>query len=354
MRIKIGNKWIGKSEPVFIIAEIGVNHNGDPDLAKKMIDIALQMGADAVKFQSFMTEKIITEAAPGAEYLMKATHGKESWFTILKSLELTKETQTQLFKYCAEKNIIFLSTPYDEESADFLNSLGVSALKIASTDLNNIPLLKHVALYGKPILLSTGMSTLEEIKQSIFTIKEEGNDHIVLLQCTSNYPPAVEDTNLNVIRTLRKECGLLVGFSDHLACVQGAIAAVALGACIYEVHYTLDRTLPGPDQKSSVEPQELQRIIDDIRFTEKLLGSGIKDVTPSEMETRQKLRKSIVATKNIIAGEKITMDKLGIKRPGTGLSPHYLYSLLGKIAKNNIKKDSLISFQDIVEETSHK
>lgn len=343
----MGNAWVGDHAPVYIIAEAGVNHNGDMGLAKELIDAARDAGADAVKFQSFKTEKIITRSAPSAEYHKKAAGGAESWFDLLKRLELSGGQQRELALYCRDRRIDFLSTPYDEESADLLNSLGVDAFKIASTDANNIPLLVHVAAFGKPLLLSTGMADMTEIKESVSAIREAGNEQIVLLQCTSNYPPAPEDINLNVIATLRREFGLPVGYSDHLALPPVAIAAVAKGACLYEVHFTTDRDLPGPDQRSSIEPDELRRVVDDIRFTEKIAGSPDKEVTPSEMETRQKLRKSVVSVARVGAGEAFTRDNIGVKRPGTGLPPKTLFSLIGRKAKRDIPRDELIRMEDV-------
>ncbi len=344
--LNIGDRRVGDGEPVFIIAEAGVNHNGDMNLAKKLIDAAIDAGADAVKFQSYKTEKIITPSAPAAEYHIRASDRDESWFQLLKRLELAEDDHQNILSYCQKGGIIFLSTPYDEESADFLNSINMPAFKIASTDMNNIPLLQHVARYQKPILLSTGMSTMEEIGESVEAVRGEGNLQIILLQCTANYPPSPEDANLNVIATLRLEFELLVGYSDHLACSQAAIAAVAKGICLYEAHFTLDRNMPGPDQKSSLEPQELKQIIKDIRLTQKLLGSSTKKITPSEQETRTKLRKSIVAVQDIKLGDRFTQDNIGIKRPGVGLTPSQYFKLLGKKVKRNIAKDELIQLTD--------
>jgi N-acetylneuraminate synthase len=346
-RFKVGNRWVGEGSPVFIIAEAGVNHNGDIALAEKMVDEALSSGADAVKFQSYKTEEIITAAAPSAKYHLRATGGKESWFDLLKRLELTKEAQRSLLKYCSRKGIMFLSTPYDETSADFLHKLGVGAFKIASTDSNNIPLLRHVARFGKPIFLSTGMSTADEVAESVSAIKKAGNAKIVLLQCTANYPPRPEDINLNVLDMFRDRFRLLTGYSDHLATRHTAIASVAKGACVYEVHFTLDRNMEGPDHKSSAEPHELRKIVLDIRFTEKVLGKKEKSVTSSEEETRGKLKKGITALEDIAAGELFTRRNIGVKRPGTGLAPKYFDNLLGKAAKRRIYADRPVMRSDI-------
>lgn len=345
--VKIGNKLVGEGNPVFIIAEAGVNHNGDMKLARKMVDIAAGAGADAVKFQSYITENIITKKAPSAAYHKLAAGNKESWYDLLKRLELSLKEQEGLFSYCLKKGIIFLSTAYDRESAGFLQGLGISAFKIASTDANNLVLLEYVARFGKPILLSTGMADLREISESVGAIRKEGNRKIILLQCTANYPPRAVDVNLNVMEAFRKRFGVIVGYSDHLATYQSAIASVARGAKVYEVHYTLSRQMQGPDHKSSVEPRELKVIIQDIRLTQKLLGSFKKEITPSEKETRLKLRKSLVALSDIGQGEVFTEDNLGIKRPGRGLAAKYYRYFLGKSAKKNILKDKLLELCDI-------
>lgn len=344
--IKISNKWIGENRPVFVIAEAGVNHNGNLSLAKKMIDVAIEIGADAVKFQSFKTEQIITPDAPSAEYHIRATGGKETWFDLLKRLELSENEQCELFAYCHSKGVIFLSTPYDEASADFLDKLGMKAFKIASTDMNNLPFLQCVAKYDKPIILSTGMSTLKEVSESVKAITSAGNRQIILLHCTSDYPPAPEDANLNVIETLKKKFKTIVGYSDHFASPQIAVAAVAKGVRVYEAHFTLDRKMPGPDQKSSLEPNEFKRIIADIRFIEKTLGSYDKVVTASEKETRLKLRKSLAAIADIKPGDRFTHANIGVKRPGIGLPPSMFKKILGKVAKRDIKKDVLIQKKD--------
>lgn len=346
--ITIHNKNIGDKQPTFIIAEIGVNHNGDINLAKRMIDAAIETGADAVKFQSYQTDQIITQTAEGAAYHLRAMgESEESWYSLLKRLELSKNDHEEIIQYCTDKGIIFLSTPYDTQSADLLNEFGVEAFKIASTDLNNVPLLKHVARFQKPILLSTGMSTLDEIRESFDAIIEEKNERVVLLHCTSNYPPQAEDINLNVIENFKKEFQCLVGYSDHLAKPSVAVAAVAKGACVYETHFTTDKNLPGPDQECSLEPEELKEIIEQIRFTEKILGSDQKNITPSEEETRLKLRKSLVALCDIQSGDIISQDNVGIKRPGTGLAPKHYFDVMNKPAVRQILKDQLIQLEDI-------
>ena len=343
--IKIENKTIGENHPVFIIAEAGVNHNGNMDMAKKLIDLAVDIKADAIKFQSFKAEKLNTKNATKADYHIKTTGKKGSWFDLLKSQELSKEDHKTLFKYCNKKGIIFLSTPYDEDSSDLLDKLEVSAFKIASTDLTNLPLLEHIAKKKKPIILSTGLSNYSEIKEAIDTIKNQGNEDIIVLQCTSDYPAKIEDANLSVMNHIKKKFDVLVGYSDHTLNDILAIASTIQGSCLYEKHFTIDRTLPGPDHRASVEPKELKKIIKKIRISETVMGDIKNKPAKSEIKNINKLRKSVVAAKNIKKGEVLTRDKLFIKRPGTGLHPRNLKKLLNKKAKRNIKKDELLNFE---------
>lgn len=345
--IKIGTRIIGEGRPVFVVAEAGINHNGDMRLAKRMIDAAKAAGADAVKFQSYKTERIITKSAPSAEYHKRTAARDESWYSLLKRIELGDAETQMLCEYCRRRGIEFLSTPYDEKSASLLHALGLGAFKISSTDMDNLPLLEHIARFGKPIILSTGMSTLDEVRQSVEFIVRKGGDKIVLMQCTSNYPPKPEDINLNVLDTLKSEFGLPVGYSDHLASPKAAIAAVAKGACVYEVHFTIDRNLSGPDQKSSLEPDELKSIVSDIRFTEKLLGTSRKEVTGSETETRTRLRKKVVASRPLRLGERITKDMLAIKRAASGIPAKDYYDILGKTIKRGVRQDEPVTLKDL-------
>lgn len=335
-RIKIGKKFIGENEPVFIIAEIGVNHNGDIDLAKKMIILAKEAGVDAVKFQSYKTENIILKNAPSAEYHKRAMKSKESWFDLLKRLELTESQHKVLFNFCKKHSIIFLSTPYDIESAKFLNSINVPAFKIASTDVNNIPLIKYISRFKKPILLACGLSNFDELKDTVQTISKSGNKNLVVLHTTSNYPPDEKDANLKVLLNLKDKFNVIVGYSDHYGLTETAISSVSLGAKVYEVHFTLDKNLPGPDHKSSVTFETLKNIVNSIRKTEKLLGSNKKIITPSEKETALKMKKSIVTIKPIRKGEIFSEENIGIKRPGNGLPPIYFEKIIGKKAKRDL------------------
>lgn len=343
--IKIENKIIGENHPVFIIAEAGVNHNGDINMAKKLIDAAVEAKADAVKFQSFKAEKLNTKNAPKANYHIETTGEKGSWFDLLKSQELSKRDHEIIKNYCNEKKIIFLSTPYDEESADLLDKLGVHAFKIASTDLTNLPLLEHIAKKKKPIILSTGLSNYSEIKEAIDTIKNEGNNDIIVLQCTADYPAEIEDANLSVMNYIKKKFDVLVGYSDHTLNDILPIASTIQGSCLYEKHFTLDRSLPGPDHRTSAEPEELKQIIKKIRLSETVMGNIRNKPAKSEIKNINRLRKSVVAAINIKEGEVFTRDKLLIKRPGTGLHPRNLKKLLNKKAKRDIKKDELLNFE---------
>lgn len=341
--IKIKNRMIGQSQPVFIIAEAGVNHNGKLDLAKKMVDKAKWAGADAVKFQTYKTEALVTETAPKAEYQQKTVPDK-SQYEMLKQLELSETEFRSLFDYCEANKIIFLSTPFDFQSAEFLNELDVPAFKIGSGDLNNIPLISAVASHGKPVILSAGMSTLKEVRESVEAVYSVGNKQLILLHCTSNYPTRYEDVNLRAIGTLRREFDTPIGYSDHTFGIEVSVAAVAIGACVIEKHFTLDRNLPGPDHKSSLEPDKFGQMVKAIRNVEKALGSAEKKTVHLEEEVKKVARKSLVAAVDIPKGTVLTEEALAIKRPGTGIEPKYLLSLIGKRTKRTLKKNQLIDW----------
>ncbi|MBI4439672.1 N-acetylneuraminate synthase [Candidatus Woesearchaeota archaeon] len=344
--IKVGNKTIGIDEPCFFIAEAGVNHNGDMKLAKKLIDEAKNAGADAVKFQTFKTELIVTESAKTADYARRKT-GTESQKELLKKLELSKEDHIELQKYANKRGIMFFSTPHsDEWSVDLLNELKVPLFKIGSGDLDNLPFLKYVARAKKPMIISTGMATLDEIKEAVQTIRGELNEQIVVLHCTTSYPCDIKDSNLRMMNTIREECSVLVGYSDHTTDVITPSIAHALGAVVVEKHFTLDRNLPGPDHQASAEPSELKEAISLLRKTELLLGSPMKELTEAELKIREIARKSIVARTDIQKGQDITKDMLAIKRPGTGLRPKMLGSVVGKKATRAIKKDEMLQKTD--------
>ena len=340
---KIAGKLVGEGAPCFIIAEAGVNHNGDIKLARKLIDVAAKAGADAVKFQTFQAEELVTESAEKADYQKETTGSDESQFEMLKKLELSDRNYKELFTYYQKKGIIFLSTPFDQGSADFLDKLGLPALKIPSGEITNFPLLKHIAGKRKPVILSTGMSTLDEVGEAVEVLRKAGAAEIVLLHCVSCYPASIEDTNLRAMETLSRTFKLPVGLSDHTIGIHIPIAAVALGACIIEKHFTLDKNLPGPDHRASLEPDELREMVSAIRDIERAFGNGIKRPTAGEKETKKAARRSLVAEINIPAGSVITGDMLGIKRPGTGLEPKLINLVIGKKAKKSIARGEIIT-----------
>ncbi len=342
-RIKIGTRLVGEGQPVFIIAEAGVNHNGEIELAKKLIDAAKEAGADAVKFQTFTADAIALKDAPKSTYHIETTGSEQSWYDLLKSQELTREEHRILYDYCKKREIMFLSTPYDKASADLLEELGVPAFKIASTDSNNIPFLRHVARKGLPIILSTGMSTLEEVRESVDAIRGEGNDNLILLHCTASYPAPLKDIDLRAMAVLRNEFQVPLGYSDHSVGYFVPIAAVAAGASVFEKHFTLDKSLPGPDHRSSLDPTELATLIKDIRTTEIIMGISEKKPGESEYENREKLRKSIVSRVDIPKGTIITAEMIDIKRPAFGLAPKYFYKVVGKRASVDIARDTTIT-----------
>ncbi|MEW6482425.1 MAG: N-acetylneuraminate synthase [bacterium] len=342
-QINIAGRTIGDNQPVFIISEAGVNHNGDVKIAKKMIEAAKDIGADAIKFQTFKADELVIPNAPKAEYQNKTTSGK-SQYEMLKELELSENEFKKLFNYCQKKNIIFLSTPFDFQSAEFLYKLGVPAFKIGSGDLTNIPLLIQVAKYGKPIILSTGMSTLAEVKEAVKPIYSTGNKKLILLHCTSNYPTKYEDVNLKAMVTLKDEFNLPIGYSDHTEGIEVSVGAVALGACVIEKHFTLDKNLAGPDHKASLEPDEFRKMVQSIRNVEMAMGNGIKKPTKSEIEVQKVARKSIVVARDIPKGTRLSLDMLAIKRPGTGIEPKYLDKLVDKQVITSIKKDQILTW----------
>ena len=343
--IQVGDKRIGEGEPVFIIAEAGVNHNGDVELAKRLIDVAVKAGADAVKFQTFKAEVLVTATAPKAEYQTETTPVDESQLEMLRKLELSKQDHDVLSAYSRQKGILFLSTPFDEESADLLDALAVPAFKISSGDLTNSPLLSHVAKKNKPIMLSTGMADLAEVRDAVETLNAAGCDKIVLLHCVSDYPADPGDVNLRAMQTMRETLNLPVGFSDHTQGLEVALAAAALGAAVIEKHFTLDRALPGPDHRASLEPDELKKFVSGIRTVQSSLGSGEKVPTQRELETAKVARRSIVATQTIAAGQVVERNMIAMKRPGTGIPPARLDSVVGRKTRVEILAGTLLEME---------
>ncbi len=346
-KVRIGDSLIGEGEPCFVIAEAGVNHNGDINLAKKLIDVAREAGADAVKFQTFKAEEVVTQSAEKARYQKQTTGAGESQFEMIKKLELAEADFEELYRYAQKKGLLFLSSPFDKGSVDFLDKLGVAALKIPSGEITNFPLLRHIANKKKPIILSTGMSTLEEIEEALAVIQKEGLTEIVLLYCVSSYPAKTEEMNLRAMETLKHAFKLPVGLSDHTLGVTVPVAAIALGACVIEKHFTLDKSLPGPDHRASLEPDELKAMIKAIRDVAGALGDGVKKPTVDEEGNKKVARRSIVARVDIPRGATITEGMLAIKRAGGGLAPKDLEKLYGARAKDGFKKDEAISWAGI-------
>lgn len=356
---------------VFIIAEAGVNHNGNPDLAFKLVDVAVESGADAVKFQTFKTENIVTEVASKAMYQQHHTDATESQFAMLKRLELTYETHRELFDYCLKRGITFLSTAFDFQSLDFLvNDIGLTTLKVPSGEITNAPLLLAHAQTGCDLIMSTGMSTLQEVQDALGVIafgllygadasmlpsrqafkeaylSEQAQillkQKVTLLHCTSEYPAPPQDINLNAMLSLKDEFGLQIGYSDHSEGIVVSAVASALGASLIEKHFTLDKTLPGPDHKASLSPEELKNMVEAVRISEQIMGDGIKSPMASELEVLNVARKSLVAAVDIEEGEKFTKENLQIKRPGTGISPMEYWDILDTFSQKKYNSDEVI------------
>ncbi|MFX1369448.1 MAG: N-acetylneuraminate synthase [Promethearchaeota archaeon] len=345
-KVTFGSRTIGDGEPIFIIAEAGVNHNGKMELAKQLADIAFEAGVDAVKFQTFKTEEVATREAKMAEYQKEQLQDMDSQFEMIKKLELDYEKFAELKEYCDGKGILFLSTPHNPGAAVFLENL-MPIYKIGSGDLTNLPFLEQVARYGKPIILSTGMSTIDEIAEAVNSIKQAQNTDIILLHCVTSYPANIEDANLRAINTLKETFSLPVGYSDHTLGLEASIAAVALGACVIEKHFTISKDLIGPDHKASLEPTELQELVKNVRNLEKALGDGDKKPTSAERAIMGVVRKSLVAKVPIPKGTVIRDDMISIKRPGHGIAPKFLNHVIGKKASVDIKEDTVLSMSMI-------
>jgi N,N'-diacetyllegionaminate synthase len=329
---------------VFIIAEAGVNHNGSIDLAKKLIDVAYNAGADAVKFQTFKAENLATKNAQKATYQKETTNIEQSQFDMLKKLELNIEIHKELISYCGKKKIIFLSSPFDHESIDLLNDLGLEIFKIPSGEITNLPYLRHIGKLNKKIILSTGMSNMDEVKNALDILINSGTkkNNITVLHANTEYPTPIEDVNLRAMITMGKELDVKFGYSDHTLGIEVDIAAVAMGASCIEKHFTLDRNMEGPDHKSSLEPEQLKEMVKVIRNIELALGNGIKKLSKSEMQNIKIVRKSIVAKTKIKKGEVLSENNLVVKRPGEGISPMKWDDVVGTKAKRDYNEDELI------------
>lgn len=344
----IGDFEIKEHSDVFIIAEAGVNHNQRLDLALQLVNIAADSGADAVKFQTFKAEDVVTEEGEMASYQKKNIGKEKTQLEMLRELELPDDFYGPIIKRCTEKNVLFLSTPHGgKKSVDFLESLGVKAYKIGSGDLTNYILLDKVAKTGKPVILSSGMATLDEVKYAVSFVRSKGNNQLAVLHCTTNYPCPPAEVNLLAMKTMMGELDVPVGYSDHTVGIQVAIMAATLGAAIYECHFTIDKMLPGPDHIASVEPDELKSRIAAIRAVPIILGRSEKAPNPSELASMVKLvRRSIVAARDLSKGHILDKDDLEAKRPGDGMSPTEYERLLGKKLKVALKKDQKITFED--------
>jgi N,N'-diacetyllegionaminate synthase len=332
---------------VFIIAEAGVNHNGSLDMALQLVDAAKQSGADAVKFQSFKADQLATRSAHKAAYQERTTSQAESQFDMLKRLELDRAAHERILRHCEDRGIQFLSSPFDLPSIDLLAEMNLPVYKVPSGELTNEPYLRKIGAKGKPVILSTGMATLGEVEEAINTLRAAGAGQLTLLHCVTEYPAPYAEVNLRAMHTLKLAFGLPVGYSDHTPGIEVSIAAAALGAEMIEKHFTLDRSLPGPDHAASLEPGELKAMVTAIRNVEAALGTGIKAPAPCEIPNISVARKSLVAAKSLPAGHKLQEQDLNIKRPGNGLAPKLMPALVGRTLRVAVEQDALIRWDDL-------
>lgn len=329
---------------VFVIAEAGVNHNGSLELAKRLVEVAANSGADAVKFQTFKADKLVSKGTQKADYQKQTTAAEESQYAMIRNLELDESTHRELVHHCDEKQIMFLSTPFDHDSIDMLNSFGMPIFKIPSGEITNLPYLRHVGRLGKEVILSTGMADMGEIEDALDVLLQAGTarDKITVLHATTEYPCPIEEVNLRAMQTIRDTFGVKIGYSDHTHGIEVPIAAVAMGAEVIEKHFTLSSTMEGPDHQASLEPEALEAMIAGIRRVSLAMGSGIKKPSKSEIKNMAVVRKSIVAARNIKAGEAFSENNLCVKRPGVGTSPMRWDEVIGTVALKNYKADDQI------------
>ena len=345
--ISILNWIISPSSPTYIIAEAGVNHNGDLGMALELVRAAKDAGADCVKFQTFKAESVATAAAPKAAYQLEVTDRAESQLAMLKKLELPLKHYQEIIALCAQLGIHFMSTPYNHADADFLNDLGVPAFKIASGQLVEWDFLQYVARFQKPMIISSGMATLAEVYEGVAAIRNTGNEQIVLLQCTTNYPSRLEDANLRAMRSMQNALDILIGYSDHVPSNYACYAAVALGAKVIEKHFTLDNDLPGPDHSSSLNPDDFKILTEGIRNVEKSLGSPVKKPCAAEIANTEGMRRSIVLLKDLPKGTPLKREFLTFKRPATGIAPKQLDWVIGKKLKRDLTMDAILQIEDL-------
>lgn len=339
----------------FIIAEAGVNHNGSDNLALKLVDTAARCGADAVKFQTFTAGKLVRPGAEKAEYQKRQT-GDGDQFDMLKKLEISEDLHCKLIQRCNELNIEFMSTPFDEQAADFLVSLGMKRIKVPSGEITNHPFLQYLAAKNIPMIISTGMANLQEVREAVEVVRSERHrlgysgdlsKYLTVLHCTSNYPASVSDVNLRAMQTIHSATGMPIGYSDHTAGVAVSVAAVALGATVIEKHFTLDRELPGPDHKASLEPDELQLMVQHIRDVEHALGSDKKEPMPNELPVRALVRRSVTTILPISKGQTLTKENLALLRPGTGIAPKDLFKAVGRRAARDLESGTTLEWSDL-------
>lgn len=331
----------------FIIAEAGVNHNGDVGLAYEMIEKAKESGCDCIKFQTFHADLLVTKTAKMADYQEKNLKKTDSQYNMLKKLEFDQEVFSRLKRYCQDVGIQFLSTPFDEDSVELLEELGVDFYKMSSGDITNKPLLQYVAEKNKPIIISTGMCTMDEVQEAVGWLEETGNRQIKILHCTSNYPTPYSEVNMKAMLTLKEQFPYEVGYSDHTEGIIIPIMAVAMGAQIIEKHFTLDKKMPGPDHKASLEVNELSEMVQAIRNIESALGDGTKRPAASEKNTKIAARKSIVLKRGVKKGKQLEKEDFVIKRPGSGIEPKYMETIAGRILKRDMEEEELLSWDDI-------
>ncbi len=343
--VVIGERSVGPGLPCLIIAEAGVNHNGGLEMAVRLVDAAAEAGVEVVKFQTFKAEQVVSPLAPKATYQVQTTGASESQLDMVKKLELPPDAFRQIERHCVERGIIFLSTPFDKESVDLLEDLGVPAFKIGSGELTNLPFLSYVASKGKPMILSTGMANLDEVAVAVNAVRASGNRALVILHCVSNYPANPSSVNLRAMKTLEETFGVPIGYSDHTEGIAVALAAASVGACVIEKHFTLDRSLPGPDHRASLEPNELAAMVRGIRTVEAALGDGIKRPAAEELNTMAVARRSLVAACDLQAGTVLVESMIAIRRPGTGLPPASLPELIGRRLRQDLPAGNLFTLE---------
>jgi len=345
--IAIGQRIVGPDCPCFVIAEAGVNHNGDLELARRLVDVAAEAGADAVKFQTFRADRLVSPTAPKASYQRQTTDAGESQLEMLQRLELSPAAHRELVAHCRQRHVTFLSTPFDEESAALLDSLDVPAFKIGSGEVTNHPFLEYIARKGRPIILSTGMSYLGEVDEAVRVLRHAGCEQLILLHCVSNYPASPADANLRAMQTMAVAFDLPIGYSDHTPGIEVALAAVALGACVIEKHFTLDRNLPGPDHRASLEPDELRALIAGVRVVERALGDGVKRPFPAEADTRAVARRSLAARADIPAGTVLQAAMLTALRPASGIPATLIGGVIGRRTRHPLAAGQFVDWSDL-------